>query len=235
MKHLMRFLVAMLVFAALSGCSPAEPTPTEPEPTGELTLEMINEWLNTSADLGPGTIGNAVAVVPINHIDGPRRESSFYAFVNFKYKARDYIKYQITYLSCTCRAANLNYWQTMYVELTLPESGNIDDSVVKYMSFDRDPSGEYIGGFWGDSLSIPGGVNFRVILDQYVPFFFNKTAAYINGLDTMDEITPVDYSAGEGRESFNTDIFSGSSVSTNNIVRALHAIIKYHETDEFFK
>ena len=112
----MRFLVAMLVFAALSGCSPAEPTPTEPEPTGELTLEMINEWLNTSADLGPGTIGNAVAVVPINHIDGPRRESSFYAFVNFKYKARDYIKYQITYLSCTCRAANLNYWQTMYVE-----------------------------------------------------------------------------------------------------------------------
>jgi hypothetical protein len=74
-----------------------------------------------------------------------------------------------------------------------------------------------------------------VILDQYVPFFVNKTASYINGLDTMDDITPADYSAGEGRESLTTDIFSGSSVSTNNIVRALHAVIKYHETDEFFK
>lgn len=234
MKHLTRFLVALLVFVALSGCTPAAPVEPTPQPS-ELTLEMINEWLNSSADLGPGTIANPVAVVPINHIDGPRRESAFYAFINFKYKARDFIKYQITYLSCTCRAANVNYWQTMYVELTLPESGSTDDVIVKFVSFDKDSSGEYNGGFWGDSINIPEGVNYKLITEQYVPFFINKPTSYVKSIDNMADITPTDYSTGEGRESLNTDIFSGSSVSTNNIVRALHAVIKYHETDEFFE
>ena len=232
MKYLMRFLVASLLFAALSGCSPAESN--TPEPTGELTLEMINEWLNSSGDIGPGTIANAVAVVPIMHIDGPKRESDFYAFINFKYKGRDYIKYQITYLSCTCRAAYVNYWQTMYIELSLPESGSKDDVVVRFVSFDKDPSGEYNAGFWGDSLVIPEGVTFSTFKEQYIPFFFDKTATYMNGLDTMWDIPAADYAAGEGRSDFSTDILSGSSVSANNMIRAINAVIKYHETDEFF-
>ena len=65
---------------------------------GSLDLDAINEFLNTSADMGEGSIANAVAIIPINHINGPRDEHDFYAFVNFKYKARNYIKYQITYL-----------------------------------------------------------------------------------------------------------------------------------------
>jgi hypothetical protein len=234
MKYLMRFLVAALLFTALSGCSPA--TPTDPNPTnGELTLEMINEWLNTSADIGPGTISNAVAIVPISHIDGPRRESDFYAFINFKYKARDFIKYQITFLSCTCRAANVNYWQTMYIELSLPESGNINDSVIRFLSFEKDPSGTYNAGFWGDSLIIPEGTTYTVIRDQYIPFFFNKSVGYMSNINEMLDIPLADYKAGEGRSDLSFDIFSGSSVSTNNLVRAINAVIKYHGTDEFFK
>ncbi len=63
--------------------------------------------------MGEGSMANVVAVVPISHINGPREETDFYAFVNFKYKARNYIKYQITYyLSCTCRSADVNYWMT---------------------------------------------------------------------------------------------------------------------------
>jgi uncharacterized membrane protein (UPF0182 family) len=31
---------------------------------------------------------------------GPKNESPFYAFVTFRYRARDYIKYQVSYLSC---------------------------------------------------------------------------------------------------------------------------------------
>ena len=124
---------------------------------GSLDLDAINEFLNTSADMGEGSIANAVAIIPINHINGPRDEHDFYAFVNFKYKARNYIKYQITYLSCTCRSADVNYWMTAYVELTLPDSGNIEDSKIRTLSFDYDAEGHYLAGFWGDSNPTPAG------------------------------------------------------------------------------
>ena len=157
-KIISLLLLCLLVFSSLNACSaaPAEEPDGEEAPNTEvecsdgstLSLEQINEFLNSSADMGEGSIANKIAVVPIDHIDGPRNESKFYAFVNYKYKARDYIKYQITYLSCTCRAASVNYWQTAYVELTLPESMSEDDISVRFLSFDKDPNGEYNGGFW---------------------------------------------------------------------------------------
>ena len=148
--------------------------------------------------------------------------------------ARDYIKYQITYLSCTCRAASVNYWQTAYVELTMPESKNADDVAVKFFSFDRDPGGEYLGGFWGDSNPTPAGVGYGQFKNEFVPHFVNKTNSYIKTLSTMDDINLTDYKSGEGRADFELDTFTGSSVSTNNIIRMLNALMTYHLEDEFF-
>ncbi len=201
---------------------------------GQITLETINKYLNESADMGEGSIANVVAVIPIEHINGPREEHDFYAFVNFKYKARNFIKYQVTYLSCTCRSAEVNYWSTAYVELTLPKSGNIDDSVIKYMSFDYDSEGHYLAGFWGDSNPTPAGATFEDFKREYIPFFINKDYKYIKTLNTSDDIAPEDYSAGEGRSKYTIDSFAGSSVSTNNIIRMLNALYKYHAEDEFF-
>ncbi|MCR4626171.1 MAG: FMN-binding protein [Treponema sp.] len=201
---------------------------------GTITLETINKYLNESADMGAGSIANVVAVIPIDHINGPREEHDFYAFVNFKYKARNFIKYQVTYLSCTCRSAEVNYWSTAYVELTLPKSGNIDDSVIKYLSFDYDSEGHYLAGFWGDSNPTPAGATYEDFKKEYIPFFVNKDYKYIKTLNTSDDIAPEDYSAGEGRANYKIDSFAGSSVSTNNIIRMLNALYKYHSEDEFF-
>ncbi|MCR5289818.1 MAG: FMN-binding protein [Treponema sp.] len=201
---------------------------------GTITLESINKYLNESADMGAGSIANVVAVIPIKHINGPREEHDFYAFVNFKYKARNFIKYQVTYLSCTCRSAEVNYWSTAYVELTLPKSGNIDDSVIKYMSFDYDSEGHYLTGFWGDSNPTPAGATFEDFKREYIPFFIGKDYKYIKTLSTSDDIAPEDYSAGEGRANYRVDSFTGSSVSTNNIIRMLNALYEYHASDEFF-
>ena len=66
---------------------------------------------------------NSRAALPFNHIDGPKEEDMFYAFVPFKYVARSYIKYQVTFISCTCRSADVNVWSTAYLELTTPSSG----------------------------------------------------------------------------------------------------------------
>ncbi|MBQ7888880.1 MAG: FMN-binding protein [Erysipelotrichaceae bacterium] len=200
-----------------------------------LTLDSINEFLNTSADMGEGTVANAVALIPINHVNGPRDEHDFYAFVNYKYTARKYIKYQITYLSCTCRSADVNYWMTAYVELTLPESGKLEDSEVKVLSFDYDgPNGHYLAGYWGDSNPTPAGHTYEQIKEEYISYFIDKNYGYISTLNFVDDIAAEDYSAGEGREGYSLDTFTGSSVSTNNIIRMLNALFEYHGTDKFF-
>ena len=201
---------------------------------GSLDLDAINEFLNPSADMGEGSIANAVAIIPINHINGPRDEHDFYAFVNFKYKARNYIKYQITYLSCTCRSADVNYWMTAYVELTLPDSGNIEDSKIRTLSFDYDAEGHYLAGFWGDSNPTPAGNTYEEFKEQYIPFFVGKDYAYIKTLDVVEDIDPALYAEGEGRENLTLDTFTGSSVSTNNIIRMLNALYEYHATDSYF-
>ena len=199
-----------------------------------LDLDSINTYLNTSADLGEGTMGNAVAVIPISHINGPREETNFYAFVNFKYKARNYIKYQVTYLSCTCRSADVNYWMTAYVELTLPESKKIEDSEVRYLSYDRDPNDHYSVGFWGDSDPTPAGATYEQFKAEYIPYWFGKNYGYLNTLSVVEDIKPEDYAAGEGRSNLTIDAFSGSSVSTNNMIRMLNALFEYHATDAYF-
>ena len=212
---------AGLVSADAAGCS-------------TLTLDSINEFLNTSADMGEGTVANAVALIPINHVNGPRDEHDFYAFVNYKYTARKYIKYQITYLSCTCRSADVNYWMTAYVELTLPESGKLEDAEVRTLSFDYDAEGHYLAGYWGDSNPTPAGHTYEQIKEEYISYFIGKNYGYISTLNFVDDIAAADYSAGEGREGYSLDTFVGSSVSTNNVIRMLNALYEYHGTDKFF-
>ncbi len=197
-------------------------------------VAAVNKFLNESAALGEGSKANPVAVIPINHIDGPGGEDLFYAFVNFKYVARDYIKYQITYVSCTCREASVNYWQTAYVEMTLPESGNIEDAVYQTISFDKDTGDHYTAGHWGDSDPIPNGTTYEDIKTEYIPYFIDKTVGEVNGLSTMKDIDLADYQDGEGRGEYTLDGFSGASVSTNNIIRMLLAIGQYHGTDAYF-
>lgn len=199
-----------------------------------ITIEQVNEFLNTSGGLGPGSIGNVVQVVPHAHIDGPKNETPFYAFVNFKYKARDYVKYQVTFLSCTCRSAAVNYWQTAYIELSLPSSKDKKDAVLRTISFDQDANGDYMAGFWGDSNPTPAGRTYEDFKREYLPYFIGKTGEQIKAINTMWDIAEADYQTGEGREGFKIDAFTGSSVSANNIVRILHSVIDYHATDEFF-
>ena len=245
MKKTITIILSLFMIFTMASCSSSNETnnPSTNQgteggscsATGEINLDIINEYLNTSADMGEGSTANPIAVIPINHVNGPRDETNFYAFVNFKYTARNYIKYQITYLSCTCRSANVNYWMTAYVELSLPESKKLEDSEVRFLSFDYDAEGHYLGGFWGDSNPIPtNGVTYEQIKEEYIPFFVGKNYSYVSKLNFMEDINVEDYTSGEGRENLSIDTFSGSSVSTNNIIRMLNALYKYHGQDEYF-
>ena len=199
-----------------------------------ITLEDVNRFLNESAKLVEGGKANPVAVIPFNHIDGPHEEDLFYAFVPFKYVARNYIKYQVVFISCTCRSTDVNYWTTAYVDLTLPESGKLDDTVIRTLSFEQDGTGKYTAGHWGDSNPIPSGQTYEKINTEYVPYYVGKTWADIKNLSTIADIDLADYQAGEGRGEYQLDAWTGATVSTNNVLRMLQALIKHHGTDPFF-
>ena len=104
---------------------------------------------------------------------------------------------------------------TAYIELTLPESKDINDAQLRFLSFDRNSQDHYTAGYWGDSNPTPVGATYEDFKAEYIPFFIDKDYAYIKTLSTTDDIAAEDYSAGEGGEGYTLDTFSGSSVSTN--------------------
>lgn len=256
-KLLLLLITSMLVFSLLA-CGPTEvaDTPEEDDTTEEvaetdekededdtevtgsgkdITLEDVNEFLNTSADLGPGTTVNPVAIIPMKHIDGPKNNSDVYAFVNYQYEGRDFVKYQVSYISCTCRPAAVNYWNTAYMELSLPSSGNPDDVVLKYLSFDDDSNGEYQAGLWADSAPTPSGITYETLKAEFVTYFNGKDYTYLQELDTIEDIDKAEYKVGEGREDYDADALTGATVSTNNIIRITNAMLDYHVQNDFFK
>jgi len=189
----------------------------------ELSVGDVNRFLNESAKLGEGSKGNQVAVIPINHIDGPQAEDLFYAFVPFKYVSRKYIKYQVVFLSCTCRSADVNIWTMAYVELGLPSSGKLDDAEIKTLSFGLDSTGKIGAGVWGDSNPAPNGNTFEDFESDWIPYYTGKTYADIKDLSTIADIEDMDI-----------DAWTGATVSPNNTLRMLQALYRYHATDPFF-
>ena len=222
----MKKRILALLLCCLLACTVAQ--------ASEMSLGDVNAWLNGSAKLGPGSKANQVAVIPFNHIDGPGDEDLFYAFVPFKYVSRSYVKYQVSFLSCTCRPADMNMWTTAYVELSLPDSGKIDDAEVRCLSFDLDSTGHYDAGQYGDSNPAPNGNPYEKLVSDWVPFYTGKTFAQIKGFNTIKDIPEDEFKAGEGREDLTIDAWTGATVSPNNVLRMLVALFRYHATDAFF-
>lgn len=115
MKKILALMLAGILIFGLFGCgsdnagqnndSDQEPASgqveSQPETPKEITLEDVNKFLNESGDLGPGSTANSVSVIPFKHVDGGDIDSDFYAFVNFQYAESDYVKYQVSFISCT--------------------------------------------------------------------------------------------------------------------------------------
>lgn len=221
---------------------------------GSLDLDAINDYLlNDPNWTNMNSNGNKMTLIPFTHINGPKAEWNFFAFVNFEYNARRYFKYQVTYLSCTCRSADVNYWQTAYVELTVPKSGDINDVELRNLSFDYDGTGDYLAGFWGDSgigHDINGsGITYEDIKTGFIPFLIDKTYAELSSYDGYQETVNGTTTTWDDTvfaipdEDFNSkmegvmfhddhqvtlDDFNGASVSTNNILRMLIPLMEYH-------
>ncbi len=81
-------------------------------------------------------------ILVFDHLNGHGDVVPRYAYILFEYEMRDYVKYQIAYVACTCRAPEVNYWKVAYVELS-----KLDYS-IKQISFNQDGTGHYTAVFW---------------------------------------------------------------------------------------
>jgi len=82
-------------------------------------------------------------ILPFVHIDGFGTETPSPAWLAWEFEAQGYVKYQITYTSCTCRQESINVKSTLYIEISKQGS----KSRIKNLYFH----------YWGDSPVTPAG------------------------------------------------------------------------------
>lgn len=163
------------------------------------------------------------------------------AYILFEEEMLGFVKYQVAYLACTCRPADVNFWNTMYIEV----NKFTDD--VNFISFGYDDptSGHpYTAGMWGDSSPTPSGKTKEDFAEQFIPWFFGKTMEDLDGINVfkdtsvesyfgitndkaIDDATWTDPDTGDVIDLI--DDYNGSSVSTNNMLRIVQSILEYHE------
>ena len=165
------------------------------------------------------------SIIKFTHVDGHGAESEKDAYLLFEFETTNYVKYQISYLSCTCRDANVNYWQVAYIEI------NKYTNDVSYLSFELDPEGHYRGGMWGDSDPIP--TNNKTLEDfetDFFPWIVGKTLTDFEGISvfTNEEYHGIQNTTDIAEQDM-IDDYASSSVSTNNIIRIVKTLLEYHE------
>ncbi len=163
--------------------------------------------------------------LPFVHLNGHGTESDKNAFILLEWKLRDYVRYQVTYISCTCRNADVNYWQVAYVEI------NLSTNDIRTLSFNEDSGGHYTAGMWGDSSPIPEtGKTLADFENDFIPWLVGKTYVDLEGIVafTNDDYYGLQNTTVIAEQDL-IDDFAGSSVSTNSMIRVMKALLVYHE------
>jgi len=162
--------------------------------------------------------------IPYEHINGHGDVTDKNAFILLEWPLRDYIRYQITYLSCTCRNPDVNYWNLAFVEI------NLYTNDIRTISFEEDSTGHYIAGMWGDSSPTPAGKTLENFQDEFIPWLIGKTLEDFDGISvfTNDAYYGVQNTTTISEQDL-IDGYAGSSVSTNNMIRVMKELLEYHE------
>jgi len=179
-----------------------------------------------------GETGNSSTpdiAIPYTHINGEGAETDKLAYILFESEVRDYVKYQVAYLSCTCRESVVNYMQVAYFEI------DKTTNTIRTISFTTDGvDGHYTPGTWGDSSgdANQNNVTFEMFQDDFFPWLIGKSLEDLNGISvfTNDNYKGVIQNDTTIAETDLIDEFAGSSVSSNNLIRVIKEILEYHQT-----
>ena len=206
MKKLVLFLVLTLSFFTLAACDD----------------DSDNDENGRQADA-------TINLLTFSHIDGYGKLVERDMPVLFEYEMRDYVKYQVAFISCTCRAPRVNYWSVAYLDIS-KETGEI-----LFISFQEDGTGQYTAGMWGDSDPIPTGTEktYEDFKEDFFPWLVGKNSADLDGINIFYDEAPNQYQHEANTTPINEpdmiDAYAGASVSTNNIIRVVKALLDYHD------
>lgn len=150
--------------------------------------------------------------------------NDYAAVILFEYEMDNFTKYQVSYLSCTCRAASENYQHLLYVEINnnnnSPEEATIRN--IKYQ-------------FWGDSPQNPvNGITYEDIEQEFLPYLQYKSKAEIDKLHTLKDIRDAGKVERKGQMIDFVDAYTGATVSVDNTLAVLHALFDYH-VNKYYK
>lgn len=198
----------------------------DPNPDQDIECDVCEDCPEVE-EIDGTVVQNAIQY---GHINGHGVVTDKNAFVLLEFKLRDYIRYQVTYLSCTCRPADLNYWQVAFVEISLKTS-SVPSEIIT-LSFNDDSGGHYTAGMWGDSITrtdIDYGRTREDFETEFIPWIVGKSLADFDGISVF---TNDDYFGIQNTtviaETELIDGFAGSSVSTNNMIRVMKSLLEYH-------
>ena len=189
-------------------------------------LEELNILLKDQLEeINSGEIEElGFTVLEFEHIDGYGAVVDFPIIMTLEYETRNYVVYQLTYLSCNTRTPNNNYYSTMYIEI---DKGSND---VRFISFDLDSNGSYQAGSWGDSNPTPMGKSYQDFENHFFVWLLGKSSDDLEGISVF---TNDDYFGTQNSKTIpQTDVidsFAGSSVTTNNMIRVIKEILSYHD------
>jgi len=221
MKRLLMFFVVATLVVTLSAC-------------GEDGLCVGPECLGATGGSDEHINGKGFAI-PFTHLNGEGHMTDNNAYLLMENNdITDYVIYQITYLSCTCRSATLNFWNTAYVQV------NTTDGSIRLISFRHEydsagVEGHYNAGNWGDSsgASEQGGITLEDLEETYFPWFIGKTLSDLDGLEVVSntEMHGISNTSSTQFPDEIVDGFAKSTVSTNNFLRVMVELLRYHEAN----
>lgn len=171
----------------------------------------------------------SLTILKFPHLDGHGSEIMKDMPILFEYEMRDYVKYQVAFVACTCRPPKDNFWSVVYMDI------DKNTGELLYMSFDEDSSGHYTAGVWGDSDPVPEtGItyegDFKV---DFIPWLVGQTYNDLDGINIFYDDTPAVYEDYANSKTINEpemiDTYAGTSVSTNNLIRITKVLLEYHQ------
>lgn len=171
-----------------------------------------------SVDASGGVLqAGGYTLLPYTHYASGGVAQDVYAVILFENKNSTFTRYQVAFMSCTCRDAASNYRSVMYVEL-LNNKDTADEAKVRQITFEGNDG--YTTGLWGDSDPVHGRPDYtRQYMDEnFVQLLWGLTKADVDAWEGYGtQLATVD-----------VDAVAGATVSTANVTSVLQALFDYH-------
>jgi len=156
-------------------------------------------------------------VISYQHLKGGETQE-YAGVILYEYEMDNYTKYQVSYLSCTCRDASQNYQHLMYIEIN-NNNNSAEEATIRNIEYQ----------YWGDSSVNPqNGLSYEDVKKEFLPYLQYKSKAEIDAMTSLKDIKDAGQVERNNTSLDFIDAYTGASVTVDNTLAILHALFEYH-------